>query len=131
MRAWRTTTTDELEADRPVGGLVGLHLDHFLAPDEIALVQVHGPTQSGLVGADVVSELLAIERHAGFEAEGIAGAESHRNQSVFIAGVHQPVPDLTDPAVLCIRSESVLPRVAKPCQLCGHAGDDGIDPGEL
>ncbi len=68
---------------------VGLLLLERLAADEVAaLVERHGPGEPGFPRRDVLVHVLAVEIHAGFEAQRVARAEPRRRD----AGVLQAVP---------------------------------------
>src|SRR5262249_25663719 len=60
----------------PIGSLRDLLQCGFT--DEIGLLELHGEVQSGGERVDLFREFMAVERHGGFQAKRIAGAETTR-----------------------------------------------------
>src|SRR3954451_19323968 len=60
----------------------------------VGLVELHDPAEPGLVRVRRRVELVAVERHAGLETEGVAGAEPDGSDAVIAAGRHERVPQL-------------------------------------
>jgi hypothetical protein len=44
--------------------------------DKVRLVELHGEIETGGERVDVFGQLVAVQRHGGFEAEGVPRAES-------------------------------------------------------
>ena len=65
-----------------------------VAADEIALVQLDRPGEARRVRVDGLGKLVAIERHPGFESQGVAGTQPARRDTVQLAGFQQRFPDL-------------------------------------
>ena len=81
--------------------------------DEIAraVLEIHRPLESGLVGRNVFVHVLAVEVHAGFEAQGVACTEA----AGLDAGAAQLVPDEGGLAGGQGDFETVLAGVAGAC----------------
>ena len=69
----------------------------FVAADKVALVELDRPAETGLERCDVVVELVAIERHAGFEPQRVARAETDRRRARLLAGLASARPKCRRP----------------------------------
>ena len=93
-------------------------------PDEIdRLVEAHDPAEVRLVRVDRGVEVVAVQRHAGLEAQRVAGAEADRDEAVRRAGRQHRVPQLAGAGGLDEDLEAILAGVAGP-------GDEGRDSGD-
>jgi len=82
------------------------------------LVPVHQPGVGNLQRAGLPGNILAVEHHAGFQAQRVARSQSGRFHALFDACVHQAVPDGPDFVGGGVNFEAVLAGVAA-------AGNDG------
>ena len=62
------------------------------APDEVALLELHDPPEVDLERVRVAVELVAVQRHAGLEAQRVARSEPARPEPVTLAGGQQRRP---------------------------------------
>src|SRR5262249_34876038 len=92
----------------------------LVAPDELPLVEPHGPAESGGERVDLLGELVSVQRHGGFQAESIPGAETAGNDPMRPTGLQQRLPDLARRPGADDHFETVLARIARPA-------DDRID----
>ena len=83
-----------------------------LGADEIGLLLGKGTRHARLYRGDIARELVAVERHAGLEAQGIAGGKAARLKVVFRAGLEQFFPQLRGIGVIHDELEAILTGVA-------------------
>ena len=77
----RTGSLQQSKPDRPPRGARFLDRGNGLTADERPLVELDGPTETRLDRADVVRELVPVQRHARFQAQRVARAKSDRLQT--------------------------------------------------
>ncbi len=65
-----------------------LLVEQWLATDEIPVVEDQGPPHVGFPGGDAFIHVVAVQVHAGFQTQGIAGAQADGGH----AGVQQLFP---------------------------------------
>ncbi len=63
------------------------------AADELPAAEVHGEVEAGLHWVDGFAELVAVERHRGFEAERVAGAEAGGHAANFFGSRNNLLPN--------------------------------------
>src|SRR5690606_34811293 len=127
VRAGDAATLDQLEADdRAVDAFLALG-EQRVAPDEIALLQLHDPAQPGLQRVDRLGDLIAIEWHARFQPQRIACTEADGLDAVLGARLHDRVPQLDDALDRAIELPAILTGVARSRCQAGHSGNLGID----
>ena len=118
------------EADEAAAGAVPGHALQRCAAHEIAgLVELDDPALAGLEGIRGPVELVAVERHAGLEAERVARPQAHRDHAAGPARVEERVPQLAGAAVLDEDLEAVLAGVARPRHERRDAGDVALRDG--
>src|SRR5580700_1753498 len=81
-------------------------------PNEIALVEFDDPGQIRFIGSYGRMDLVAVKRHLGFEAQGIARAQSTGFDAEFGAGIQNLKPDSFSLIWRDVDLESVLAGVA-------------------
>ena len=101
------------QSDHDAANAVSLLLVQRGATDEVALlVQRHGPAKAGFPGRDRFIHVLAVQVHAGFQAQRVACAEARRLH----ARRQQAVPE---------RDHGVLRQQDFEAVFAGVAGPDG------
>src|SRR5258708_2395234 len=90
----------------------GLDLLQRVAADEVALAQLHGPSQSRLVGVDGLVHVVAPQAQRGFESGRVACAESSREDAGRPAVLEDRVPCRAHLVAADEQLEAVLARVA-------------------
>ena len=104
-----------LEADEEPGRAGFGDPSEGIPPDEVdRLVEADDPAQVRLVGIRGRVEVVAVERHAGLEAQGVAGAEADRDEPVGRSGGEHRVPQLAGAGSLHEDLEAILAGVAGP-----------------
>ena len=99
-------------------------LERSPAHEIIRLGQLHDATETRLEGVRRRVELVAVERHAGLEAERVAGAEPNRQPARRFDSGHEDVPQLGGAIPVDEDLEPVLTRVAGP-------GNEGFHPRDV
>ena len=89
-----------------------LLLEQRVAADEIALVELDDPAEVGFERRNRGVDLVAVERHFGFQAQRVARAQAAGLDAEFRAGVHHLVPDALGLAGRDVDLEAVLAGVA-------------------
>ena len=102
-----------------------------VAAGEIVADQVAGETQAGLERVDLLGKLVAVERHAGFEPQRVAGAEPGGHDAQRLAQFHQHFPHARGDAGAEAQLEAVLAGVAGAADdaalaLGGRMKDQGL-----
>src|SRR5579883_40610 len=109
-----------LEADELARNAGLLLLHEGVAAEEIAFVELDDPIEAGFERRDGRVDLVAVERHFGFEPEGVARAETARADAELLAGAQNLVPYAFGFGGRDIELEAVLAGIA-------GAGDAGGD----
>src|SRR5450759_2601564 len=100
-----------------------LHLRQGVAADEVALAQLHGPAEAGLVWVDRFVHVIAVKPKGRFEAGGVARAKTRRQDPFRFPFGQDGVPYVADTAGLDEELEAILSRVAGPRDESGNASD--------
>src|SRR6185503_2856649 len=101
---------DEPQELAPESGRL-CRLDRLL-PDEIRLLEAHGPAESGLEGIRGLVDVVPIEAVAHLEAERVARAESDGPDSFRRPRLEDAVPEIERSRRTHVDLESVLARVS-------------------
>src|SRR5580700_9742315 len=104
----------ELDPHEPPRGMLGIQPGQGGAADEIALLELDGPSEGAAVRVGVVVHVLAVEAQPRLEAQRVARAEAARDQSVARAGFQERVPEGRCVRRVDVQLEAILPRVAGP-----------------
>ena len=115
--AGRAGSLEEAKPDRASRRACRLHRRDRVTADELALVEFDGPAETGLERADVVGQLVAVERHPRLEAQACRARRAQSAPAHGRAGVHQGVPELAGP-LLVVRRTRIRPR---RCSQCGRS----------
>ena len=97
-RRWRRRSrrarcaVQHLEADQCALNAALLLLDQHVAAEEFALVGFADPAEAGFPERGGLVNFVAVEAHAGFEAQRVARAEAAGKQSFSRAAVEKIVP---------------------------------------
>ena len=82
-------------------------------PDEVArLVQLDDATEAGVERVGLPVELVAVQGHAGLEAQGVPGAQAAGDHAGALTRAREGGPDLGAPSPVDEQLEPVLARVA-------------------
>ena len=81
--------------------------------DEVRLVHLYGKVQTCRARADVLVQLVAVERHRCFHSERVSGAESARDESVVLARGYESFPYVGSLVCRHVDLEAVLACVAR------------------
>ena len=91
--------TRDDEADEPARGAVPGDALERRPPDEVArLVELDDAAEAGLERVRASIELVAVQGHAGLEAQRVARAEADGHQPDGPPAAEQRVPDLAEPS---------------------------------
>src|SRR5690242_552485 len=89
------------QPDQTALGSVGSDPLERSPPDEVdALVELHDPTEAGVIRRGRRIELVAVKRHAGFQPERVACTEADGTAVDRADRLHQRVPQLAGPSRL-------------------------------
>ena len=113
----------EGEADefaRDAGGLLGFQCGEA---DEIPLLHLHEPAESGFQWRVGVVDVVAVECHPHLEAQRVAAAEGDGGDR---AGLHQRLPELHGVLGAVVQLEAVLAGVAGARERHRDASDCGL-----
>ena len=90
-----------LPGDAPAGDFQCAHLPGDFTPlfqglfaDKVGLFHLDAEAQASFDGGDGVIHLMAVQRHACFEAQRIPAAQAAGEQAEFLAGLQQRIPDM-------------------------------------
>ena len=103
-------------------GRGGLGSQQGVAADEGALVELHDPAQTGFQGMDGVIDLVAVEGHLALQAEGVAAAQTRRQQTLRRASRHHGIPHLGGIGGGAVELKPVLAGVARAADEARHTG---------
>src|ERR1043165_1395153 len=120
----RDAALRDLEADELAADALLLLACERVAPREVAFAELGNPAEVGFQKRRLFGDLVAVERHACFEAERVARGQP-RGQDAFgravAARVEQSVPELFGLVRRGVDLEAVLARVARARDDGGHA----------
>src|SRR5438445_11521492 len=95
-----------------------------VAADEVAFVQLHGPSQAGLVWVDRFVHVVAPQTESCLEPGRIPGTEAGRKHACRSAMAQDGVPCFAEALAADEELEAVLARIA-------GARDQSVDPGHV
>ena len=114
-----------------LGSAFGLDGHEGVAADEVAFIELEPAREAGFEDVDVLRDFVAVEAHAGFEAEGVARAEAAGANAELCARVEESVPHVHGGGLVGrdVELEAVFAGIAGAGD--DHIGDAGnCAPGE-
>src|SRR5437762_738671 len=109
-----------LESDQSPPWTLRLDLLKGFPANEVALVELHRPTEPRLIGVDRLVHIVAPQSQRRLESRRIASAETRWKHARFLAALENGIPGVTDTVTADEQLEAVLPGVPRP-------GDEGVD----
>ena len=107
----------------PLAGQRAFGFDPFLANERL-FSHLHAKAQAGLERVDRFIHFMSVERHPGFQTQGIACAQAAGNQPFRLSGFQQQVPELRGVLVREVDLVSMLAGIA-------GLGDQAVEPAYL
>ena len=93
IRVAGDSTLDHFEADDfALRSAFGLNRQQGVAADEVAFIELEPAREAGFEDINIFRDFVAVEAHAGFEAEGVARAQAAGADAELRARVEQRVP---------------------------------------
>src|SRR5256886_15310436 len=104
------------QADQSSARTALLDFRQRIAPDEVAFVELHSPTETGLVRVDGLVHVVAPQSQRGLEPGGIARAQPGGQHALAASVLEERIPHVTDILRRDEQLEAVLAGVAGACE---------------